>query len=112
MFKPARLIQSVSNYVESLCEINYGSSPVVHLNGNVDTAIPYIPVHIEYIIMELIKNAMRATVEHSHRINRIEHPEIEVTIANSDQDITIRIRDEGGGISNEGTNYFLYNFIV
>lgn len=45
-----------------------------------------------------MKNAMRATVEHSNKIGRHEHPPIQITIAKSDGDIAIRLRDQGGGI--------------
>ncbi|KAJ3087949.1 Methyltransferase-like protein 6, partial [Quaeritorhiza haematococci] len=96
----ANLMRSVANYVEELCEINYGSSPGYNVNGHVDTAvIPYIPVHVEYIMMELMKNAMRATVECSMKTGRIMHPDVEITVASGEEDITIRIRDQGGGIS-------------
>lgn len=55
-------------------------------------------VHLEYIMMELLKNAMRATVEESQKLKRIEHQKIKVTIARGKGEVTIRIRDEGGGI--------------
>ncbi|KAJ3315782.1 hypothetical protein HDU76_002091 [Blyttiomyces sp. JEL0837] len=99
--KPSALIRSTSEYVQELCEINYGSAPDFDINGRVDTTLAYISVHLEYILMELIKNANRATVEHSHRIGRDEHPKIEVTIAQGKDDVTIRIRDQGGGIAAE-----------
>jgi signal transduction histidine kinase len=45
-----------------------------------------------------MKNAMRATVEHSRATGRMEHPPIEVTIVQGVDDISIRLRDQGGGI--------------
>jgi signal transduction histidine kinase len=45
-----------------------------------------------------MKNAMRATVEHSKATGRIDHPPIEVTIVEGGDDISIRLRDQGGGI--------------
>lgn len=67
-------------------------------DGHRDVTFPYIPVHLEYIAMEILKNAMRATVEESQNLQRSNHPPIRITIAKSDRDVTIRIRDEGGGI--------------
>jgi hypothetical protein len=48
-----------------LCSLNYGVYPEVEITGATDAVFPYIPVHMEYIIFELLKNAMRATVEWS-----------------------------------------------
>lgn len=53
--------------------------------------------------MELLKNAMRATVEYSQRTGRLEHPEVEIAICNGKEEVIIRIRDQGGGISTQGT---------
>ncbi|KAI8814012.1 branched-chain alpha-ketoacid dehydrogenase [Cladochytrium replicatum] len=114
-FVPADLVRSVTSYVEELCEVNYGSAPQVEITGDVDTVITYIPVHLEYILLELLKNAMRATVEHSARKRQRsgfdvgigseykeeerDEPPIEVTICRGVEDISLRVRDQGGGIS-------------
>jgi pyruvate dehydrogenase kinase 2/3/4 len=60
---------------------------------------PYIPTQLHYIILELLKNAMRATCEH-HGIDPRKWPPIEVVIADgqSNEDVVIKISDEGGGI--------------
>ncbi|KAF9277702.1 hypothetical protein BGZ68_009067 [Mortierella alpina] len=153
-----------------LCDVNYGSSPEVVINGQTDTTFTYVPVHLEYILCELLKNAVRATVEHSQKMgrsalnphgnqpdgrsgsashpwgrdggshshnssgpvvisnqaadddtdfdqdparrpNEFGHPPVEVTIAQGDHEITIRIRDQGGGISREDLDaIFDYSF--
>jgi hypothetical protein len=46
-----------------MCTDRYGRSPVIKLHGDFDNAFSYIPVHIEYILQELFKNAFRATCE-------------------------------------------------
>jgi len=97
-FKPALLIKRIGNYCHELCNINYGSAPSFVINGNTDAKFPYVPNHVEYILMELMKNCMRATVEHSNKIGRHEHPPVEITIVQGDDDIAIRLRDQGGGI--------------
>lgn len=177
--KPAELIRTCASFVQELCDVNYGSSPEVVINGQTDTTFTYVPVHLEYILCELLKNAVRATVEHStkmgrsalnprgidlneqggdeglggqqqqqqeqqeqlqeerlskgandnnngnkvamvkddmeqdetRRPNEFGHPPVEVTIAQGEREITIRIRDQGGGISREDFDViFDYSF--
>lgn len=98
---PARIVKRAAPLAQELCELNYGSAPDIIVNGHTDTVFPYIDVHLEYMVFELLKNAFRATVDYSRKIDREKHPPIEVTIgaSASDADVTIRIRDRGGGIS-------------
>ncbi|KAF8948857.1 hypothetical protein BGZ47_002017 [Haplosporangium gracile] len=151
--RPADLIKTCASFVQELCDVNYGSSPEVVINGQTDTTFTYVPVHLEYILCELLKNAVRATVEHSQkmgrsalnphgngpdrhyspanresgnsvvivnqddeqdvtkRANEFGHPPVEVTIAQGEHEVTIRIRDHGGGISREDFDaIFDYSF--
>ena len=75
---------------------------------NLTSSISYIPVHLEFALTELLKNAFRATVEHhqKQRSNRPLPPVIVTIAAPPTKSITprppflsIRIRDEGGGVS-------------
>jgi 26S proteasome regulatory subunit T1 len=68
----------------------------------------YIPVHLEYILTEILKNSFRATVEHHAR-----HPQsllrslppVVITFspptlpARDGNFFSLRIRDQGGGVS-------------
>ena len=58
---PGLILDSICKYVQTLCELNYGSYPDYEITGYTDTSFAYINVHMEYIFMELVKNAMRAT---------------------------------------------------
>lgn len=49
-----------------VCTEAYGCAPDVIFTGDVRLTVPYIPAHCDYMLYELLKNAMRATVEH-HR---------------------------------------------
>lgn len=73
---PARIVQHCENVVGEICELKYGVRPHVVINGEPDYAFAHVPVHLEYIITELLKNAFRATVE-----SGMEREPIEVTIA-------------------------------
>ena len=95
---------STTNDKNNTSSLNSTTSPVI--------TIPYIGVHLEYILTELFKNANRATVEHSRRIRRVDIPPIEVTIAKGEEDVMIRIRDQGGGISASGNNFYHVNYLI
>ncbi|KAI9144436.1 branched-chain alpha-ketoacid dehydrogenase [Paraphysoderma sedebokerense] len=108
---PADLVKSCLTYVQELCDINYGSSPEVVLDGQLDTKFTYIPVHLEYMVTELLKNSMRATVEYSKRVGRTEHPNVRITISQGVDDIVIRFRDQGGGVPYDQINHvFDYSY--
>ncbi|XP_065665935.1 pyruvate dehydrogenase (acetyl-transferring) kinase isozyme 2, mitochondrial isoform X2 [Hydra vulgaris] len=85
-----------------LCEQSYFVFPQVKIN-EVNTLskgseiyINYVPSHLYYILFEILKNAMRATVE-SHK-NSDDLPSIQATIVKGNEDLTIKITDEAGGI--------------
>lgn len=99
---PAETIGHCAEFVSELCEFNYGQSPEIMIDGHIDTQFTYVPVHLEYILTELLKNAYRATVEHHQKMKRnTELPPIQVTLSQGQEDISIRIRDQGNGISQE-----------
>lgn len=135
---PADLVNSCANWVAEICEYNYGVRPKWVVDGEPDTAFAYVPMHLEYILTELLKNAFRATIE-----GRTNKEPIVITIAPEPPDagppkvklhppaenkgafrseaikplddnapgVTIRIRDRGGGISPEVLpNVWSYSF--
>ena len=126
--RPATVIHNCGSFVSDICELKYGVRPSLVIDGQPDTSFAYVPVHLEYIITELLKNAFRATVESGQ-----EREPVVITIAPApeetssegaqvlmpvDQDassvipgVTIRIRDRGGGISPEHLpNIWSYSF--
>lgn len=74
--RPAMIVRNCEAFVAEICELKYGVRPTVIINGEVDAEFAHVPVHLEYIITELMKNAFRATIESGH-----EREPIEVTIA-------------------------------
>ena len=96
--QPAKLLEQLCLYVQNVCELHYGTSPEFIIDGNIDTIMTYIPSHLEYIAMELLKNAYRATIDHSTMARRLYHPPIRITVSKGMKYVGIRIRDEGGGI--------------
>ncbi|CZR69460.1 related to branched-chain alpha-ketoacid dehydrogenase kinase, mitochondrial precursor [Phialocephala subalpina] len=134
--QPASIINSCGNFVSEICELKYGVRPTWIIDGEPDTTFAFVPVHLEYIITELLKNAFRATVESGKS-----HEPVIITIAaepesprakqrdisggspaaddnppikpfeDSAPGVTIRIRDRGGGISPDVLpNIWSYSF--
>ncbi|CAO3586171.1 unnamed protein product [Absidia cylindrospora] len=109
--KPYQLVRNCADFVAELCDFNYGISPETIINGHIDTKFTYVPVHLEYILTELLKNSHRATVEHAKKIGLLDPPPIEVTISQSKEEIGIRIRDQGSGINEEDlSKVFEYSY--
>ncbi|APA12784.1 hypothetical protein sscle_10g075540 [Sclerotinia sclerotiorum 1980 UF-70] len=136
---PASIVNSCGNFVSEICELKYGVRPSWIIDGQPETTFAFVPVHLEYIITELLKNAFRATVE-SGRSNEpvvitiAAEPELSAAndslnkstsglilddnsnfsikpFEDSAPGITIRIRDRGGGISPEVLpNVWSYSF--
>lgn len=74
--RPARIIRSCETFVGDICELKYGVRPRLVMGGEMDAEFAHVPVHLEYILTELLKNAFRATVESGNE----SHP-VEITIA-------------------------------
>lgn len=49
------------------------------------------------MLFEILKNSLRAVVE-THGVDCDNYPPVKVIVAEGNEDITIKISDEGGGI--------------
>jgi len=70
-----------------------------------------IPSHLYNIFYEVFKNSMRATVE-THWDKKDNLPPIEVIVCQANDDFTIKISDQGGGVDRvtvEKMFYYLYS---
>jgi signal transduction histidine kinase len=88
--RPAKIVQHCENVVGEICELKYGVRPHVVINGELDYEFAHVPVHLEYIITELLKNAFRATVE-----GGMEREPVEITIAPLPEDSPESNRSDG-----------------
>ncbi|OZJ02136.1 hypothetical protein BZG36_04796 [Bifiguratus adelaidae] len=121
--KAADVVHKCSRLVTQLTRDNYGEDglyalrdlkkemPTIRLEGHLDTSFTYIPEHIEFIIYELLKNAVRATMSKHQcsKTTRASPPDIVTTICSSPEDVIFRISDQGGGI-NTATLESLWKF--
>lgn len=88
------------------CEehFNIMDVPKVKLYCPSDLSFRYVPGHLVHMLYETLKNSLRATIEHHSKLNPgvdlddIKYPPIKIIVAKGDEDITIKISDEGGGI--------------
>ena len=73
--QPARIINACEDFVGEMAELSYGVRPRLLIGGQTDASFAYIPMHVEYIITELLKNSFRAVIESGN-----EYEPIEITI--------------------------------
>jgi pyruvate dehydrogenase kinase 2/3/4 len=95
---PADCVRLASNDAKMMCRRAYGRCPNVEIDGRWDLTFPYIPTYLHYILLEILKNALRATMERHLHADIV--PPVQVIIADDpdNEDVVIRISDEGGGI--------------
>mmetsp|Transcript_10719 Transcript_10719/g.13306 ORF Transcript_10719/g.13306 Transcript_10719/m.13306 type:complete len:376 (+) Transcript_10719:65-1192(+) len=106
---PRDIATDAARHAASLCERQFGLAPEVQVRGRLDLSFAYVPDHLYYIMLELLKNSMRATVENAMlRTNKtnafhLDHsdlPPIRVVVADGEdnEDVALKVSDEGGGI--------------
>jgi pyruvate dehydrogenase kinase 2/3/4 len=93
-------LDAIAN-ARNLCLLHYGVAPEVRLLGNSDLAFTYVPSHLDHMLFELLKNSMRATIEFQGTGDAI-LPAIRIVMVEGEEDVTIKISDEGGGIPRSG----------
>ena len=109
MCNPYQIISAMINDVQYISENIYGECPNINIYGDKIYSFPYIPSHLYYIIFELLKNSLRATMEYNIK-NNIENS-INVYISKGKNDVIIKISDLGGGFSrNDIKKVFNYSF--
>jgi pyruvate dehydrogenase kinase 2/3/4 len=98
------LQESIEN-ARFVCEEHYAMfrGPPVQLICPPNLTFPYVPGHLSHICFELLKNSLRAVVER-YGVDGVDgegggFPPIKVIVVEGKEDITIKISDEGGGIS-------------
>eukprot|EP00927_Polykrikos_kofoidii_P067924 TRINITY_DN63348_c0_g1_i1.p1 TRINITY_DN63348_c0_g1~~TRINITY_DN63348_c0_g1_i1.p1 ORF type:complete len:421 (-),score=80.12 TRINITY_DN63348_c0_g1_i1:82-1344(-) len=59
---------------------------------------PYVPQYLFYIMLELLKNSARATVENCHEKDQLRERPIVITVVADASQVVIRVDDMAGGI--------------
>ena len=81
-------------------EYIYSDDSDVVVRGRLGLTFLYIPTYLHYILLELLKNSMRATMDWHGAAVSTQVPPIQFHIANDkkNEDVSIKVSDEGGGI--------------
>lgn len=131
------MVESCAGFVADICELRYGTRPLLYIDGEPETTFASVPMHLEYIITEMLKNAFRATVESKSNepivvtiapeppLPEADIPSIKQASMEKGQfrtegirplddnapGVTLRIRDRGGGIPPDVVpNIWSYSF--
>lgn len=95
------MAQVAADNARFICEEWYGlyEAPRVDIVCPPDLSFMYVPGHLNHMLFETIKNSLRAVVE-THGVNTDpdNFPPVKIIVARGNEDITIKISDEGGGI--------------
>ena len=89
------------NFVVELSEDKYGHCPPIKISGHTGVNFPFIEMPLDYILPELLKNAVRATIENNNHVRGPSLPTVHVILASNTEDFIIKISDRGGGISHD-----------
>lgn len=97
---PLTIAMEQSKMLKSLTKQIYGIVPEVKFRGNIDCSLDYIPRHVSYMIQEVLKNALRATVERHQASGGCAEslPAVRFEFQKGDVHVIIKISDQGGGL--------------
>ena len=105
-------VEKCADSVRALCQQAYGPQvklPEVHVLGQLDATLTYIPSHLEYVIGELLRNSFQALIEQRSSPDA-QPPPIEVLICEAPQHVILRVSDQGGGIQHNFLPY-VWSFV-
>lgn len=106
------MAQLASDNARFICEEYYGlfEAPKIEIVCPEDLTFMYVPGHLNHMLFETIKNSLRAVVEF-HGVDADHYPPVKIIVAEGNEDITIKISDEGGGIPrSEVPNAWMYMY--
>jgi len=99
----AETTQEAIENARYICKEYYDldDAPKVVIFGKNIQTFPYVESHLHHMLFELLKNSLRAVVEF-HGKDAKAFPNIKIVFAQGDEDLAIKISDEGGGIPRSG----------
>ncbi|KAI9123149.1 hypothetical protein K1719_006038 [Acacia pycnantha] len=98
---PMEVARTASEDARAICYREYGSAPDVEIYGDLNFTFPYVPAHLHLMVFELVKNSLRAVQERYMDSDKVVPP-VRIIVADGEEDVTIKVSDEGGGIPRSG----------
>ncbi|KAJ1947324.1 [Pyruvate dehydrogenase (acetyl-transferring)] kinase isozyme 2 [Kickxella alabastrina] len=100
IIQPLDIANRAAHDASVICQRHYGfPAPVIKVIAPTPgVTTTYVPHHLYSMLFQLLKNALRATIEHHGKYGRRNMPSIKLIMSSGDEDVTFKISDEGGGI--------------
>jgi len=95
---PLKIAQHAAIVIENLCQQWYGAAPKIIVTDAGAVPFTFVPRYMFYILSELLKNAVRATVEQHSASGDGEMVPITLVVCTGRGVTSVRISDTGGGI--------------
>lgn len=94
---PSERCEMMARLVEARCVARFGRAPQIVLHADKErVTFPFVPEHMDFVLHELMMNGSKATLR-KHQTKE-ELPPMRVIVAAGDQEVTIKVADEGGGL--------------
>jgi len=103
-----KICRQAAEYASTLCQVHMGKKPAYTIDTFVsdDEGFPvdqpaqfsYVPSHLRYIMIELLKNAFRATIERSADEAEVQSRPVHILVSFDPSHCAIRVSDRAGGI--------------
>jgi len=98
---PVEVVRAAANDAMGICKHHYRFSPPVDVIDAGPIRFPFLPHYLSYILVELLKNSLRAVAErYTNRREARTHP-VKVLVCGDDASVVIKVSDSGGGIPSD-----------
>ncbi|KAJ1721270.1 [Pyruvate dehydrogenase (acetyl-transferring)] kinase isozyme 2 [Coemansia erecta] len=107
IIQPLEIANRAAHDASVICQRHYGfPAPVIKVIAPTPgVTTTYVPHYLYSMLFQLLKNALRATIEHHAKMGegmqqqqRRRMPMIKLVMSSGDEDVTFKVSDEGGGI--------------
>ncbi|KAI8322635.1 hypothetical protein GQ54DRAFT_297245 [Martensiomyces pterosporus] len=98
IIQPLEIANRAAHDASVICQRHYGfPAPVIKVIAPTPSVTTtYVPHHLYSMLFQLLKNALRATIE-NHR-GRSKLPPVKLVMSSGEEDVAFKVSDEGGGI--------------
>lgn len=90
------IVKSVAEAIQDLATEIYGRRIEINVVDPQEAAVRTIPRYVYFIFQEVLKNAVKATMERHVKQDNL--PTVQVAIVSGSYDVQVKISDRGGGM--------------